>query len=219
MAGGVDGGVDNLDGGGEGLAGIDVAGNVHLHALLHLGEVGLRDVDDGLEARNLGQRQDGLAGIHLAVLEVLGADDAGELGLDEGVLVEELLALHQLVVAGLGLVVDLLADASCGFEGRHAVQLGLGAGQVDARRVELRLVHAHEHGTFLHTASHLDIDVLDMTRHRGGDVHCLVALKGRGEFEALGDALVFEHLHLHLLGFFLGRRGGLVAAFAAAGHQ
>ena len=219
MAGGVDGGVDNLDGGGEGLVGVDVAGDVDLHALTDEGEVGFGDVDDGLEAGDLGQREDGLAGIHLAVLVVLGADDAGELGLDEGVLVEETLAFHQLVVAGLGLVVDLLADGAGGLEGGDAVELGLGGGEVDAGGVELGLVHADEHGALLHTAAHFDVDVLDVAGDGGGDVHGLVALEGGGEFEALGDALALEDLHFHFFGFFLGGGGSIVATLAAAGHE
>ena len=161
----------------------------------------------------------GCAGVHLAVLVVLGADDAGELGLDEGVLVLEALGLHQLVVAGLGLVVDLLADAAAGLEGGDAVELGLGAGEVDAGGVELGLVHADEHGAFLHTAAHFDVDVLDVAGDGGRDVHGLVALEGGGEFEGLGDALALEGEHLHFFGFFLGGGGGFVATLAAAGHE
>ena len=221
MAGGIDGGVDNLDGGGEDGAGVDVALHLDFHALLDEREVGLGDIDDGLEAADLGEGEDGGAGVHLAVLVVLGADDAGELGADEGVLILEALGLDELVVAGLGLVVDLLADGAALLEGADAVELGLGGGQVDAGGVELGLVHADEHGAFLHAAAHLDIDVLDMSRDGGRDVHGLVAFEGGGEFEGLGDALVLEGEHLDAFGLFLGGGGAfaVVATFAAAGRK
>ena len=167
VAGGVDGGIDNLDGGREGLVGIDVAVDVHFHALLDEGIVGLGDVDDGFESADLGEGEDGRTGVHLAVLVVLGTDDTAELRTDKGVLILEALGLHQLVIAGFCLVVYLLADAAGGLEGGHAVKLGLGAGKVDTGGVELGLVHADKHGAFLHTAADLDIDMFDVAGDAG----------------------------------------------------
>jgi len=175
---GVDGGVDDLDGGREDLVGVDVAEDVDLHALLDEREIAFGDIDDGFEAADLAELQDGSACVHLAVLVVLGADDAAELCLDEGVLLLEAFCLDELVVSGLGLVVDLFADAAAGFESGDAVELGLGAGEVDARGVELGLIHADEHGAFAHTATYLYVDVLDVACDGGRDVHGLVALEG-----------------------------------------
>ena len=183
VAGGIDGGIDNLDGGGKSRTGIDVALHLHLHALLHLREVSLGNVDDGLQTADLGEGEDGGAGIHLTVLIVLGTDDAGKLGLDEGVLVLEAFCLHKLVVTRLGLVVYLLADTAALLQCAHTVKLGLGGRKVDTGGVELGLVHTHKHGTFLHTAAHLDIDMLNMAGDRGGYVHSLIAFKGGREFE------------------------------------
>ena len=163
VAGGVDGGIYNFDGGREGLVGIDVAVDIDFHALFYQGEIGFGDVDDGFQAADLGKGEDGGAGVHFAVLVVFGTDDSGELCFDEGVFVLEAFGLHQLVVARLGLVVYLLAHTARGLKGGEAVQLGFGAVEVDAGGVELGLVHAYEHGSFLDTATHLDVDVFDVS--------------------------------------------------------
>ena len=119
------------------------------------------------EAADLGEGEDGLAGIHLAVLIVFAADDSGKLGSHEGVLLEEFLVFRQLVIARFGLVIDLLADGAALLEGRHAVELGLGAVEVDAGGVELGLVHAYQHAAFLYTAADFDVDVLDVAGDAG----------------------------------------------------
>ena len=163
MAGGVDGGVNNLDSGGEGLVGVDVAMDVDFHALFDEGIVCFRDVDDGFEATDLGEGEDRCTSVHLAVFIVLGTDDAGELSTDKGIFVLEAFGFDELVVAGLGLIVDLFADTTGGLEGSDTVEFGFGAVEVDAGGVELGLVHAYEHGTFLDTATHLDVDVFDVS--------------------------------------------------------
>ena len=217
MAGGVDGGIDYLDGGGEGGAGIDVAVHVNLHALFHQGEVGLGDVDNGFQTVDLRKGEDGSTGVHLSVLVVFGADYARELGTDKGVLVLETLGLHQLVIAGLGLVVDLFAYTARCFQCRHAVELGLGAGKVDACGVELGLVHAHEHGSLLHAAAHLHIDVFDVAGDAGRYVHGFVAFESGRELENLGNALALQGLYFYILYLLFGSGGFFLVAFPATG--
>ena len=205
MGSGIDGGVLERYGSGELLAGQSIEGDDGLVALLHLGVVVLRYVDEQLHGADLLYSEDGCTGIEVTIVIVAGSDDTVDR-------TQELGILHDVVVLALSYlerhlhVVKLgLRHTAYGIELFHAGEVNFLVLNLQGQLLQVGSIHLHELLSFAHVVAHLYKDLVDTTGSLRSDVVLHLGLYGTYIVAHLiyGAHCHLSHLHggLHLFGF------------------
>ena len=152
------------------LVAIDVESHFHLHALLHLGVVLLRDVHHHLHGILLLHGEDRELSGHVARVVVACSDNARDRADKLHILLHVLERAHGCVILRLELI-DRLLSAAANVEQLHcAVIFALHVGDANFLLVD---VHGIEHGNCLsgsNSATHINENRLDAVGRRSRDV-------------------------------------------------
>ena len=205
MGSSIDGGVLERYGSGELFTGQSIEGDDGLVALLYLGVVVFRYVDEQLHGANLLYGEDGCTGIEITIVIVAGSDDtidgAQELGILHDVVVLALSHLER----HLHVVKLSLRHTAYGIEFLHTGKVNLLVLNLQGQLLQVGSIHLYELLTFAYVVAHLYKNLVDTTGSLRSDVVLHLSLYGTYIVAHLiyGAHCHLSHLHggLHLFGF------------------
>ena len=205
MSSRIDGRILERYGSSELLAWQGIEGDDGLVALLYLGVVVLRYVDEQLHGANLLHGEDGCTGIEITIVIVAGSDDtvdgAQELGILHDVVVLALSHLER----HLHVVKLSLRHTAYGIELLHAGEVYFLILNLQGQLLQVGSIHLHELLSFAYVVAHLYKDLVDTTGSLRSDVVFHLSLYGTYIVAHLiyGAHCHLSHLHggLHLFGF------------------